>query len=603
MVGEGPHRAVQLLADGHTPLRHQVLDVRRVVDHVVLATELRVLVPELVEAVRAGGDDGAHSILGERLDVVLREHLVEVLVPHPARRVAVALLLLAEDREADPGGLEDAREGHGGLLRAIVERAHAPDPIQDLGGLSPRGQLGHRRDLHPLGPLAAVARVEGPRGAARLHRLEGGHQLLGEARLAEDEVAPELVDDGELIDGDGALVDAGAARGTGPELLLGDVAVEEGALGDRGGGVRREHRDAGGGGQRPRGLLLQPLAHVDHDLPRGEELPRRVGRTDRGAPSALGAREPVEERLPAQVLDVLGAELLGVRALEVHRTHRADHPRTTRVREVGVRERRDDVQVLGVRQVVQEAQDQQRVGPPGEVVQQHRRRHPRPCPELHEKDRERVAHRPHPGEMQRLRGDREGFRQEHRDHQRADPREDEQRVVRVRLGPLEALHALGEAAPERHRDHREDDRREGLLTQHVAAIERRGEDALVAEPGDDALDEHLRRAGAEDEEAPEDQGVHRSRDRVAEDLRLEDPDREEVPEARGEVAPARVVEPAEPQLADEALDVRREEPERGDEDEEEESVRRRHLGHPAALACFTASVSTGRISSTSPTMP
>ena len=94
----------------------------------------------------------------ERADRVLREHLVQILVAHAARRIAVAMFFLPEDREVDAGGLEDSRKGDGDLLRAIVERPHAADPEQDVGTLAALHDLGHRRDVEPFGPLRAVGR-------------------------------------------------------------------------------------------------------------------------------------------------------------------------------------------------------------------------------------------------------------------------------------------------------------------------------------------------------------------------------------------------------------------------------------------------------------
>ena len=69
----------------------------------------------------------------------------------------MAVLFLAEDREVDVARLQDAREGDGDLLRAVVERSHAADPEQHVRPLAALRQLGHRRDVHPLGPLRAVA--------------------------------------------------------------------------------------------------------------------------------------------------------------------------------------------------------------------------------------------------------------------------------------------------------------------------------------------------------------------------------------------------------------------------------------------------------------
>ena len=94
----------------------------RGVDDLVVAAELRVLVLERVEAVRAVGDDLLDVVAVEHLDAHLRHRLEQVLVADAARRVAVAGLLGAEDREVDPGLLEDLGEGLRGLLVAIVER-------------------------------------------------------------------------------------------------------------------------------------------------------------------------------------------------------------------------------------------------------------------------------------------------------------------------------------------------------------------------------------------------------------------------------------------------------------------------------------------------
>ena len=173
----------------------------------------------------------------------------------------------------------------------------------------------------------------------------------------------------------------------------------------------------------------------------------------------------------------------------------------------------------------------------------------------------------------------------------------------MRLLAEQPLDAFGEAPDERHADGGKDDRAEGFLTGDVEPVELPRQEVRVAERGDHALDEQLGRPRAEDHESPEDRGVHGAGDRVAEDLGLEDADAEEVPHAGRYVAPTEVVEAADAQIPDQPLDVRGEEPDREDEYCEENGVRRVHSVHPEALACFTAAVRTGRISSTSPTMP
>ncbi len=218
------------------------------------------------------------------------------------------------------------------------------------------------------------------------------------------------------------------------------------------------------------------------------------------------------------------------------------------------------------------------MGPPEDVVHERRGRHAWTEPYLHEHLRERITHRIRRDQRRRLRGEVEGLGEEHRDHERGDPREDQQRIVRVRLGALEARHTLGEAAVQRERDHREHDGRESFLAEHVQAEDRLGQEVLVAEAREHAADQHLRGAGAEHHEAPEDEGMHGAGDGIAEDLRLEDADRDQVAEARGQRVPADVIEAAQAQVADEALDVGAEEAERGDEDGEEQRVGSGHGG-------------------------
>ena len=295
--------------------------------------------------------------------------------------------------------------------------------------------------------------------------------------------------------------------------------------------------------------------------------------------------------------------MLGLCALEVHRAHRANGAGAARIGEEGVGQRHDDVEVLGEREVVQEAEHEQRVRPPEDRVECHRRRHHGPDVEIHEEVGERQAHRTHPGEMQRFSGDRERRGEEHRDHQRTDPGEDQERVVGVRLLAEQPLHALGETAKEREADRDEDDRAERLLARHVQPVALLWQEVGIAERRDHALDQQFGGPGAEDAESPEDRGMHGTGDRVAKDLGLEDPDAEEVPHPHRDRVPSNVVEPSDAQIPDESLDVGGEVAYRDDEDCEEDRVRRVHGDQPEAFACFTAAVRTGRISSTSPTIP
>ena len=107
----------------------------------------------------------------EGRDVLRGEHLADVVVAHPAGRVAGARLLLAEDREPDAGHVQAGRERPGDPPVALVEGGRAADPVEDLDLVEPAGrrQVGDGRDLErealrPVGPgqLGLAPRVAGP---------------------------------------------------------------------------------------------------------------------------------------------------------------------------------------------------------------------------------------------------------------------------------------------------------------------------------------------------------------------------------------------------------------------------------------------------------
>ena len=111
---------------------HELVEQLRVVDHLVVAADLRVVVLQHVEAVRALRDDLLHAHAVERLDVLHREHLEDVLVAGAAGLVAVAHLARAEDREVDARALQQLRERARRLLVAVVEAARATDEVEVL---------------------------------------------------------------------------------------------------------------------------------------------------------------------------------------------------------------------------------------------------------------------------------------------------------------------------------------------------------------------------------------------------------------------------------------------------------------------------------------
>ena len=83
------------------------------VDHLEAPAVLRVLVLHRVEAVRALRDDlgDAHAV--ERLDVLHRQHLEQVLVAERRAGSPVHELARAEDREVDAGSLQQLARRRG----------------------------------------------------------------------------------------------------------------------------------------------------------------------------------------------------------------------------------------------------------------------------------------------------------------------------------------------------------------------------------------------------------------------------------------------------------------------------------------------------------
>src|SRR2546429_5539483 len=113
--------------------------------------EVRVLVPDRVEAVGAVDHDLPGSDLGQRLDVLPGQLLVEVLVADATGRVAVAQLPRPQDGEGYAGSLEHPDDGLADLPRPVVERSGTAHPVQVLGGLAVLEHW-HLEALGPVGP-------------------------------------------------------------------------------------------------------------------------------------------------------------------------------------------------------------------------------------------------------------------------------------------------------------------------------------------------------------------------------------------------------------------------------------------------------------------
>ena len=217
--------------------------------------ELRVLVADRVEAVRAGGDDGRDPVLGmggrQRRDVLLGEHLEEVLVAGAPSRVAGAGLARAEHGERHVGLAQQLGHRPHDLAIAIVEGAGAADPEQDAAvervghrcggskivrqGVPP--PLESRRGAHRPRPAPATSRPFAqsrradfgwPHGLPAFSMLRNAAlSSFGKRALLQHRVAADLDDRVDVLDQHRAALDAPAAGRALPDRLLGDGVVDQ----------------------------------------------------------------------------------------------------------------------------------------------------------------------------------------------------------------------------------------------------------------------------------------------------------------------------------------------------------------------------------------
>ena len=279
-------------------LRQQQLEELRVMRDLPLPVEVRVLVLEGVEAVRAGRDHAPYPDLVHRGDVRLRQCRVEELAAEAPRRVARARLLLSQHAEAharlDQQPHHRLRDGH----VALHQRPRAAHPVQVLLRPVEDGHLDAllAELLHPR--LARELRA--PPGMAAL--LDVLQRLLcrsRDARLLHHQVAAHVDDRGHMLDQHRALLHAGHARAAGPQRLVLHVVAHQLATDLLGRILARDQ-------ERP-GVVHVRLQVLD-DRHRRKRLARRVGRAGVRAAPAAHARVGVEELLPGEVLDLACAQ-------------------------------------------------------------------------------------------------------------------------------------------------------------------------------------------------------------------------------------------------------------------------------------------------------
>ena len=322
----------------------------------------------------------------------------------------------------------------------------------------------------------------------------------------------------DVLDRDGALVDACPARDAVPHDLVGHRA-------------RDEHRRLRPG-QHPGPLGEQPVAQAHDQELRRQVLARRPRRADVLAAAALGARHGVDHLLPGHVGERPRAEPERSLVLDLE-VEGLEAPARPRPPEPDVDRRCRDVQVLRVRQVDEEAEDREHVEPDEDALP-----HLEPVTGFHER-RDRIRDgRPARGPLVDPEGDLRRVPEEQRRHDERDQAEDQ--VGLAEVAPLEPGRPLHLADQERRRHADEDE--------HAEHVDEEEEPPLMPEPGQrpvaiDRPEERHHDRREQDDEAPEDEGVHDAGDESLQKLPLAQDDRRlrlhatpDVPSAAGRLA-------------------------------------------------------------------
>ncbi len=268
-------------------------------------------------------------------------------------------------------------------------------------------------------------------------------------------------------------------------------------------GARRRCRPS----RRPRRLrqdsgrrFVHGVADVSDEDLRVERLARQGRRAHDAAAAALGARVAVEHLLPGQVLDARGPEALGVLEVDLDQP-----PHRLEVQEEDVRDRREDVEVLGVRQVVAEEQQVGEMEPPAPLVDrlQLRRSH------AGERAGDRPDHRSPRRRVLRRERRPGAFGEQVGDHQEGDQKQDQPGVPRQ----IEAFRTREGPSKDGQGDAREREDLEDVLHEGVAVTGRPGQ---KHEARDQPFHHEGDGAHREDDEAAEDQDVEEAGVEVAE---------------------------------------------------------------------------------------
>ena len=289
MVGDGAPITGRLR--GEPPLGDQRRQQLGVMHDLVRSAVVGVLVRERVEAMGAAGDDLRHARAVQGLDVLLRQHLEQVLVAHPASRIAGAPLARPEDREVDAGCRQQPSDALGGPLARVRRKPRRTRPRTGTSGAGSPG-CSTRMSSTAADPVGARARRLAPRVLGRLDTAEHRLGLTREPRLGHHEVPTQIDDRVDVLDVDRAFAHARAARHAVPDDL---------DRRPRSGRAAAARRSAAPPAAISGASFADLVAEIHDQQLRRQRLPGVPRRADLLAPTALRAREEIEHLLAREV--------------------------------------------------------------------------------------------------------------------------------------------------------------------------------------------------------------------------------------------------------------------------------------------------------------
>src|SRR5215467_9038461 len=167
-------------------------------------------------------DNLAHTIVLECLNILLGQHLKQVLVPQTSCWITSAGFLLPQNSKAHPGCLQNFHEGLGYLNITIYQGTRASDPEEILSVRV----ISQQWYLQALGPACTCSLSAAPGMPTLLHTAQRCFGGFWHAALFEDQVAAHIDDGIDVLNRDRTMFLTGPTGRTRPQHIIRDHISE-----------------------------------------------------------------------------------------------------------------------------------------------------------------------------------------------------------------------------------------------------------------------------------------------------------------------------------------------------------------------------------------